>query len=125
MALFTTTLSEGDDTLVFKGVDLFDIPWTINALGGNDSITINGAVVTSGGGDWTICNLGDGTDYARVNGGGTSSRFVAATATTRSMPIHLPASTAAPETMSSTSSVGNMSASSAGLVSTRSTSIPT
>ena len=69
MALFTTTLSEGDDTLVFRGVDLFDIPWTINALGGNDSITINGAVVTSGGGDWTICNLGDGNDYARVNGG--------------------------------------------------------
>jgi len=67
--IFSTTLTEGDDTLVFTGHDLFDIPWTINALGGNDSITINAGVITSGGGDWTICNLGEGNDYARVNGG--------------------------------------------------------
>ena len=69
MALFTTTLTGGADTLVFTGVDLFDIPWTINALGWNDSVTINAGTITSGGGDWTICNLGDGDDYARVNGG--------------------------------------------------------
>ena len=69
MALFVTTLTSGDDTLVFTGQDLFDIPWTINALGGNDSVTINGAKITTGGGDFTICNLDDGDDYARVNGG--------------------------------------------------------
>ena len=69
MPLFTTTLTDGADTLVFTGVDLFDIPWTINALGGNDSLTINGGTVTSGGGDWTICNMGDGDDFVRVNGG--------------------------------------------------------
>ena len=30
MTLFTTTLTQGPDTLVFTGHDLFDIPWTID-----------------------------------------------------------------------------------------------
>jgi hypothetical protein len=61
--IFSTTLTEGDDTFVFAGLDpRVDIPWTIYALGGNDSVTLNG-------GWYNICYMAIGDDYVRVNGG--------------------------------------------------------
>ena len=65
--IFSTTLTEGGDTFVFVGFDpRVDIPWTIYALGGNDSVTLNG-------GWYNICYMGAGDDYVRVNGGSYAS----------------------------------------------------
>jgi Ca2+-binding RTX toxin-like protein len=59
--IFSTTLTNGNDVLSFAAWDV-DIPWTIYALAGNDSITVTGG--------WkTICEMDLGNDYVRVNGG--------------------------------------------------------
>ena len=46
---FVFDLTEGDDTFSSGGLSV-DIPITINALGGNDKVTV-------GGGWKTICNM--------------------------------------------------------------------
>lgn len=59
--IFSTSLTIHDDVFVFAGFNV-DIPWTIYAFAGNDSVTVNGG--------WkTICDMDLGNDFVRVNGG--------------------------------------------------------
>jgi Ca2+-binding RTX toxin-like protein len=58
--IFSTTLTNGDDHVSIKGLDV-DIPWTVYALAGDDTVTLTGG--------WqTRCYMGDGNDVVINNG---------------------------------------------------------
>lgn len=60
-SLFTIDLTNGSDTFTSNGLNV-DIPITINAYAGNDTVTVAGGWMTN-------CYMGDGDDLVRVNAG--------------------------------------------------------
>jgi serralysin len=73
--IFSTTLTNSDDHLSFRGWDV-DIPWTIYALAGNDTINVTGGWETicyMGGGDDAVLNTG--ADIVVVHGEAGNDRF--------------------------------------------------